>query len=50
MARACGKNGEECIFVIGGKTARKEATWKVQDRWVDNIKMGLYETGWSGID
>jgi hypothetical protein len=38
------------VYVIGGKTRRKEATRKAKIRWVDGFKMDLGEIGWGVVD
>jgi hypothetical protein len=40
---------EDCIYVTGGQTRKKETTRKQICRWEDNIRMVLGERGWSGI-
>ena len=35
---------------FGGETWDKEPTWKTWHRWEDNIKTGLKEVGWGGLD
>jgi hypothetical protein len=40
---------EEHIKVVSGKSGRNEITIKTK-KWVDNIKMGLGEIGWSCMD
>jgi len=37
-------------YRYGGKTERKESTWKTEAKENDNIKMRLKETGWEGMD
>jgi hypothetical protein len=33
-----------------GKPEGKRPLGRPRDRWLDNIKMGLREIGWDGID
>jgi hypothetical protein len=32
---------ESCIYGFGGKSLKKEATWKCRCRWRDNIQLHL---------
>ena len=32
------------------ETSGKETTWKTQEQLDDNIKMGLQDVGWGGMD
>jgi hypothetical protein len=51
MGSACSTTEEEeCIQDTGGKARRKETLGRTTRRWVDNIKMGLREIGWGGVD
>jgi hypothetical protein len=52
MGGAFSKNmgEEERVYVIGGKSRRKEPLGKPRRRWVDNVKMDLGEIGWGGVD
>jgi hypothetical protein len=40
--------GEKSVQGFGGKTQRKETTWRTRHRWEDRIKMELREIGWGG--
>jgi hypothetical protein len=42
--------GEKWIQGLGGKARRKETTSKTYTWMKDNIKMGLRETDWGGMD
>ena len=44
--------GERSVVyrVFGGQTHGKEATWKTQVSWQDNIKVVQQEVGWGGMD
>jgi hypothetical protein len=33
-----------------GKARRKETTRETKHRWVDNVKIDVRETGWTGMD
>jgi hypothetical protein len=52
MVRASSTNGERrnaCrIFV--GKPEGKKTLGRPRRRWPDNVKIGLREIGWSGMD
>jgi hypothetical protein len=41
---------EEWMYDFGGKTIRKEPLGRPRHIWENNIKMGLREIGWSGMD
>jgi hypothetical protein len=36
--------------LLVGKPERKRPLGRPRRRWVDNIKMGLLEMGWGGVD
>jgi len=44
-----GKRRGVCKILVG-KPGRKETTWKIQDRWEDNINMDVQEVGCGGVD
>jgi hypothetical protein len=51
VCRACSANGEEtnACRILEGR--QKEIDHQeTRRRWVDNIKMGLGEIGWDGMD
>jgi hypothetical protein len=52
MGGACSTNEEkeECLQVTGGRARGKEPIGRPRRGWVDNIRMGLEEIGWSGVD
>jgi hypothetical protein len=52
MDRVCSTHGggEECIQGFDGKARRKVTRGRSRSRWEDNIKMGLREIGWGGMD
>jgi hypothetical protein len=52
MGRACSRNGEKsnaCRLLVG-KSEGKRPLGQPRCRWVGNIKMGLREMGWNGMD
>jgi hypothetical protein len=38
------------LRILVGKLERKRPLGRQRRRWVDNIKMGLREIGWDGMD
>jgi hypothetical protein len=52
IGRACSMHDkdEKCIQNFGWETLREETAWKTRYRWEDNIRMGLREIGWKGVD
>jgi hypothetical protein len=52
MCRACSTNGEKrhAYRILVGKPEGKRSLGRPRRRWVDNIKPGLSEIGWDGID
>jgi hypothetical protein len=48
----CGTHGrgEKSVQGFGGKSRRKETTWKTKRRWEDGIRMDLREIGLGGVD
>jgi hypothetical protein len=52
MGGACDMYGghEKCIQGFGGETRGKEPLGRPRPRWEDNIKVGLQEVGWGGMD
>jgi hypothetical protein len=36
--------------ILVGETKRKRPLGRPRHRWVDNIKMGLREIGWDGVE
>jgi hypothetical protein len=36
--------------ILVGKSEEKRPLGRPRNRWVDNIKIGLRETGWGGVD
>jgi hypothetical protein len=51
MDGACSTNGEKTTAyrILVGKLEGKRPL-RPRRRWVDNIKMGLREIGWDGVD
>jgi hypothetical protein len=52
MDRACSKNGEKrnaCRRLVGNPEG-KRSLGRPGRRWADNIKMGLREIEWDGMD
>jgi hypothetical protein len=37
-------------MILVGKLERNKPLGRTRDRWEDNIKMDLRETGWGGMD
>jgi hypothetical protein len=52
MGGACSTNGEKrnTYRILAGKPDGKRPLGRPRRRWVDNIKMGLREIGWEGVD
>jgi hypothetical protein len=52
MGRTCGTNGERrgAYRALVGKPEGKRPLGIPRRRWEDNIKMGIREVGWGGID
>jgi hypothetical protein len=53
MGRACSTNGGEeknAYRILVGKPEGKRPLGRQRCRCVDNIKMGLREVGWDGMD
>jgi hypothetical protein len=52
MGRACSTNGEKknAYRILVGKPEGKRPLGSPRRRWVDNIKIGLRETGLDGVD
>jgi transposase len=52
MDRTCSRYGgeERCVQVLVGKPEGKRPLGRPGRRWEDNIKIGLREVGWRGID
>jgi hypothetical protein len=52
MGRVCGMHGgkEKCIKVLVENVEGKRPPESLRHRWKDNIKIGLQETGWEGMD
>jgi hypothetical protein len=52
MVSACSTNGEKrnVSRILVGKPEGKRPLGRPRRRWVDNIKMGLREIGWDGMD
>jgi hypothetical protein len=52
MGRACSTNGEKinAYRILAGKPEGKRPQGGPRSRWVDNIKIGLGEIAWGGMD
>jgi hypothetical protein len=52
MSRTCGTNGKKrnAYRILVGKPEGKRPLGRPRRRWVDNIKTGLREIGWAGMD
>jgi hypothetical protein len=52
MGRACGTNwGKRNAYrILVGKPESKRPLGRLRYRWTDNIKMGLRQIGWDGMD
>jgi hypothetical protein len=52
MGMACSTNGEKrnAYRILVGNPEGKRPLGKPRRRWVDNIKIGLREIGWNGVD
>jgi hypothetical protein len=52
MGRACSTNGEKrnAYRILVGKPVGKRSLGRPRCRWIDNIKIGLLEVGWDGVD
>jgi hypothetical protein len=51
LGRACSTTGEKMnAYRILGKPEGKRSLGTQIRRWVDNVKIGLREMGWGGID
>jgi hypothetical protein len=52
MGRACSRNGEKrnAYRILVRKPEGKRSLGRPRHRWVDNIKIGLREIGWVGMD
>jgi hypothetical protein len=52
MGRVCSMTGRKrkAHRILVGKPERKRPLGRPRRRWVDNIKIDLRETVWSGID
>ena len=44
------EGGERCIQGLGGESWGKESLGRSRRRWEDNIKMGLRQVEWWGMD
>jgi hypothetical protein len=52
MGRVCSTNGvkRNACRILMRKPERKRPLGRPRHRWEDNIKMGLREIGWDGMD
>jgi len=52
MCGACGTYGVEegCIEGFGGRPEGRRPLGRPRRRWEDNIKIGLQEVWWEGMD
>jgi hypothetical protein len=52
MDRTCSTNGEKknAYRILVGKPEGKRQLGRPRLGWVDNIKIGLREIGWGGMD
>jgi hypothetical protein len=52
MGRACSTNGRKRIAcrILVGKPEGKKPLGRSRRRWVDNIKLGLREIEWDGLN
>jgi hypothetical protein len=52
MDRVCSANGEKknAYRILVGKPEGKRPLGTPKRRWMDNIKMGLSEIEWDGLD
>jgi hypothetical protein len=52
MGRACSRNGEKmnAYRIFMGKPEGKTPVGRPRHNWVNNIRMGLREIGWDGMD
>jgi hypothetical protein len=48
----CSSNGveEDSVIILVRKPEGKRSLGRPKHTWVDNIKLDLWETGWSGVD
>jgi len=52
MGEACGTYGErgDVYTGLGGKPEGRSLLGRPRRRWENNIKMGLQDVGWGGMD
>jgi hypothetical protein len=52
MGRSCSTNGvkRNACSILVGKAEGKRPLGRPRRRWVDNIRMGLREIEWGGMD
>jgi hypothetical protein len=52
MGGACSTNGEKrnAYRLLVGKPEGRRPLGKPRRRWLDNIRMGLVQVGWGGVD
>jgi hypothetical protein len=52
MGGACSTNGEKrnAYTILVGKPRGRRPLGRHKHRWDDNIRMGVREIGWSGMD
>jgi len=50
MGGACRMHGRNKYNILGGKPERKIPYERPRRRWENNIRMGIREMGWEGVN